>query len=337
MTAASPEPLEDRGAGAGPSDGGRARLRLGVVEVERGGAGFAVGLATGWVSYDALGLRASTTPEAIGAWPTVLDRIAGLSDGELTRLLVSGLGERDMLCPIVAPSKILATGMNYDSHNTEMKHLAPQLTSTYVELAGDRPERPLLFSKHPSALVGPARAIEINTAVVSQCDYEVELAVVIGTEAKNLTHENAWDAVFGLTVANDVSARDWVLTESQFMRGKSFDTFCPMGPWIAVGLHSDVDGLRLESRVNGQLRQSADLTEMTFSVPDILVHASASTTLHPGDVVMTGTPPGVGFGMVPQAFLADGDVVECSVTGIGTLMNPVRTVNQRAGLVAVES
>ena len=295
---------------------------------------FAVGSGEEWLPFDRLGLAARTTGEAIEVFAEAIAHASRLDAGQREELVLRTQDVR-LLCPIVAPSKILATGMNYDSHNSEMTALMPALTDRYVELAQARPERPLLFSKYPGALLRPGGTIEINTAVVGQCDYEVELAVVIGRTAKNLTMDDAWTAVFGVTVANDVSARDWVLTESQFMRGKSFDTFCPVGPWIAAGVApDDLAGRRLGSRVNGEPRQSALLDEMTFSIAEILVHASAGTTLSPGDVVLTGTPPGVGFGMTPQRFLQDGDVVECEIEGVGVLRNVVTTVHEPAGLIA---
>lgn len=310
------------------------RPRLGRLRTSSEEAQFALGLGTGWFPYGELGLDAATTADAIEGWPVARRRVLTMDDRERAQQ-VRHVGESELACPVAAPTKILVTGMNYDTHNDEMKRLAPVLTGRYVELTGDRPERPLLFSKHPSALIGTGEHIEVNTSLVSSCDYEVELAVVVGAKVKNLTLDTAWSAVFGYTIANDVSARDWVLTESQFMRGKSFDTFCPVGPWITTGLSpSAVEGLTLESRVNGEPRQRAQVREMTFSIPEILVHASAATTLHPGDLVLTGTPPGVGFGMTPQTFLGQGDVVECRISDLGRLINTVTTVAEPAGLAS---
>ena len=155
-------------------------------------------------------------------------------------------------------------------------------------------------------------------------DYEVELAVVIGKRTRKVGEDRALDSVFGYTVANDVSARDWQKADGQFDRSKSFDTFCPIGPWITTADEvPDPQGLALRSWVNGELRQDSSTKEMLFDIAHLIHYLSRGMTLEPGDVLLTGTPHGVGFAMEPPRYLAPGDVVECEVEGLGRLRNAV--------------
>ncbi|MEO7007491.1 MAG: fumarylacetoacetate hydrolase family protein [Terrimesophilobacter sp.] len=211
-------------------------------------------------------------------------------------------------CPVVRPSKMLAVGLNYASHARE--------TGLTV------PERPLIFAKYPNSLTGPFADVEIGPRVTEQADYEVELAVIIGRAAKGVSEEDALDYVFGYAVANDVSARDWQRSDGQFSRSKSADTFCPIGPWITTADEFDgPGGFELESIVNGEPRQSGATTDMIFSTAEIISYLSATITLNPGDVILTGTPPGVGLGFTPPRFLQQGDVVTCSISGLGSIRN----------------
>src|SRR5690606_18331117 len=151
-----------------------------------------------------------------------------------------------------------------------------------------------------------------------------ELAVVIGRPARRLTRENAMDAVFGYAVANDVSARDLQRSDAQFSRSKSFDTFCPIGPWITTADEVPTpENLSIRSTVNGEIRQNSNTDQMLFGIVDLLVFLSSTMTLWPGDVILTGTPPGVGLGFQPPRFLKVGDVVECTIEGLGSISNPV--------------
>ncbi len=199
------------------------------------------------------------------------------------------------------PSKIIALGLNYRDHA--------------AELGMALPKEPLLFLKPPSAVIGPEDEIVLPPQS-KRVDYEAELAVVIGRKAKNVPPEEALDYVLGYTCFNDVTARDLQKKDGQWTRAKSFDTFAPFGPWIETEL--DPSNLKIEARVNGEIRQKSSTQELVFSVPEIISFVSQIMTLLPGDVIATGTPPGVGP-------LAPGDVVEIEVEGIGVLRNRVRS------------
>ena len=217
------------------------------------------------------------------------------------------------LAPI-EPSSLLCIGLNYRQHAAE----------TGAEI----PRYPVLFMKNPAAVQHPGGFIDLPRHLRSEkVDYEVELAVVIGQTARNLTLENAFDVVAGYTCANDVSARDWQKHGGggQWCRGKSFDTFCPLGPVLADRAEiPDPQRLGLRTRVNGEILQENSTADMIFSVAEILVFLSGSTTLQPGTVILTGTPEGVGMARTPPRWLQPGDVVEVEIDRIGTLRNPVR-------------
>ncbi|MEV4735358.1 MULTISPECIES: fumarylacetoacetate hydrolase family protein [unclassified Microbacterium] len=205
-----------------------------------------------------------------------------------------------ILAPVIPRSKIVCVGKNYHDHAAEM--------------GGEAPEEPLLFLKPNTSVIGPGDAI-VRPAISEQTEYEGELAVVIGRVAKNVSAADALDHVLGYTIANDVTARDLQRKDGQWTRAKGFDTFCPLGPTINTDF--DPTTATIETRVNGEVRQHAPLTDMIHSVAAIIEHASAVFTLLPGDVILTGTPAGVG------AFSA-GDTVEVEITGLGILRNIVR-------------
>ena len=209
------------------------------------------------------------------------------------------LGELQLVAPLV-PGKIVCVARNYLAHAQEHG----------VEL----PEVPLLFLKPPSAVIGPGQAIELPPQS-DRIEHEAELAVVIGRRARDVTPEEAAAHILGYTVANDVTARDLQQRDGQWTRAKGFDTFCPLGPWIETAV--DPAGLRIVCRVNGVIRQMASTQDMVFSVPQLVAYISGVMTLEPGDVVLSGTPEGVGR-------LADGDTVEIDIQGIGMLRNVVR-------------
>jgi 2-keto-4-pentenoate hydratase/2-oxohepta-3-ene-1,7-dioic acid hydratase in catechol pathway len=207
---------------------------------------------------------------------------------------------RARLLPPVAPSKIVCVGRNYREHA--------------AELGNPMPAEPLLFLKAPSAVVGDGERIELPSAS-ERVEHEGELAVVIGRKARRIPEaEDPLAYVLGYTCLNDVTARDLQRRDVQFTRGKSFDTFCPVGPFVVTGL--DPSDLRVETRVNGETRQSGRTSQMAFPVPLLLRYISAVMTLLPGDLIATGTPAGVGP-------LRPGDAVEVSVEGVGVLRNPV--------------
>jgi 2-keto-4-pentenoate hydratase/2-oxohepta-3-ene-1,7-dioic acid hydratase in catechol pathway len=208
--------------------------------------------------------------------------------------------EATLLAPC-APSKIVCLGVNYRAHATEFGH--------------ELPASPLIFLKPPSAVIGPDEAIIYPPQWTQRVDYEAEMAVVIGQRAARVAEGTALDYVFGYTCLNDVTARDLQRSDGQWTRGKSFDTFCPVGPVIVCGL--DPGALRVAGYVNGDVRQDASTADLIFGVPEIVSFVSHVMTLEPGDVIATGTPSGVGP-------LAPGDTVEIEVEGIGRLRNHVQ-------------
>lgn len=218
-----------------------------------------------------------------------------------------GLDEVQFLAP-VAPPNILAIGLNYRLHALESGH--------------ELPDHPALFIKATTSLCHPGDAIVLPAVAPDEVDYECELAVIIGRKARNVSPDDALDHVLGYTCANDVSARDCQRRlDVQWARAKSFDTFCPLGPWIETDLDPDHAGIR--TRLNGQVMQDGNTDDLIFSVSELISHLSHSLTLLPGTVILTGTPSGVGFARSPQVFLRPGDVVEIEIDGIGVLRNPV--------------
>jgi 2-keto-4-pentenoate hydratase/2-oxohepta-3-ene-1,7-dioic acid hydratase in catechol pathway len=215
-----------------------------------------------------------------------------------------------LLHPVV-PQKIIAIGLNYRDHAEESK----------LEI----PDVPVVFSKYTSALIGPDEEIVVPREE-TRPDYEAEMAVVIGRETYRATREDALDAVGGYTALNDVSGRRAQLEtpQRQFVYGKSFDTFAPLGPCIASIDGVDLGDIDISTRIGEELLQDSNTRNLIFSVAEIIEYLSRGTTLYPGDVIATGTPGGVGDGRDPKRYLADGDVVEIAVGGVGTLRNPVR-------------
>jgi 2-keto-4-pentenoate hydratase/2-oxohepta-3-ene-1,7-dioic acid hydratase in catechol pathway len=205
--------------------------------------------------------------------------------------------------------KIVCVGLNYVDHARE------------VELA--LPENPLLFAKWQSAVIASGEPIVIP-AGVEQVDYEAELAAVIGSRVKHVSVENALEAVAGYTCLNDVSARVLQFADGQWTRAKSLDTFCPIGPHVVprdeVG---DPQSLRIQCRVNGETVQDASTSDMIFGVAELIAYVTETITLEPGDVIATGTPPGVAFGRPDGRYLQDGDTVKVDIERIGVLVNPV--------------
>jgi len=170
-------------------------------------------------------------------------------------------------------------------------------------------------------VVGPTDDIVIPKGISDAIDYEVELAVVIGKGGKGITAANAMDHVWGYTIVNDVTARDWQARHQQWDMGKSFDTFCPMGPWLVSKDECDGNKVQVRCWVNGEIRQDANTADLIFNIPFLIETLSAGITLYPGDVIATGTPVGVGIGFKPPKYLVAGDVVKMEIAGIGTIEN----------------
>ena len=211
--------------------------------------------------------------------------------------------------PVLHPQKIIGIGLNYRDHAQEVGR--------------KEPKAPLLFAMFANAIIGHNEAIVIP-AITQKVDYEAELGVIIGRRGRHVPIEKAVDYVAGYTIVNDVSARDLQSADSQWIRGKSFDTFAPMGPcMVPTSVLGDGDGLDIQLRLNGQTMQKSNTRHLIFKVPDLISYISGVMTIEPGDVISTGTPGGVGFKHDPPAFLQPGDVVEIDLEGIGTLRNTV--------------
>lgn len=210
------------------------------------------------------------------------------------------------------PRQIIAIGKNYADHAAEMK--------------SDVPDHPLIFAKFPSAVISTGEDIVWRRSITTEVDYEGELGVVIGEYAKDVSEEDALNYVFGYTVANDVTARDLQKRiDKQWTRGKSLDTFCPLGPVIVTRTDiPDPQNLDITTRVNGEIRQESNTSNMIFSVAYLVSYCSKMFTLEPGDLILTGTPNGVGAGHKPPLFLKDGDEVSVTIEGIGTITNVCR-------------
>jgi 2-keto-4-pentenoate hydratase/2-oxohepta-3-ene-1,7-dioic acid hydratase in catechol pathway len=213
------------------------------------------------------------------------------------------------------PGKIIGVGLNYTEHVAE----SARTLDTDKEL----PQRPVLFSKPGTAVVGPGEPIQHNADLTHQLDWECELAVVIGRTAKRVSVENALDYVFGYSIVNDISARDQ-RRSGQWFFSKGQDSYAPFGPGVrtANGV-ADPHDLDLSLRVNGEVKQKSNTRYMLFKIPELIADITSGVTLEPGDVIATGSPAGVGASFTPQQFLVPGDVVECTVESIGTLRNPV--------------
>jgi len=219
--------------------------------------------------------------------------------------------------PLPKPLRqIFCVGRNYRSHAAELA------TSVFSTSLPQEDQWPIVFSKFADCVIGPHDTVRLpGAAVSSQIDYESELAVVIGRGGRDIARSRAMDHVFGYTVVNDVSARDVQVRHQQWDLGKSFDTFCPMGPWITTADEADPDTMHVRGYVNGELRQDAPVAQMIFDVPTLIETCSRGITLFPGDVIATGTMAGVGMGFKPPKWLRAGDVVRIEIDGVGAIEN----------------
>jgi 2-keto-4-pentenoate hydratase/2-oxohepta-3-ene-1,7-dioic acid hydratase in catechol pathway len=227
-----------------------------------------------------------------------------------------------LTAPLPRPRRnIFCVGKNYHAH---AKEFAGSGFDSSAKAGGDIPTVPIYFSKVPESVVGPGESIMIVPEVSTAIDYEAELAVVIGAGGKGIKAADAMKHVWGYTIINDVTARDWQSRHMQWHLGKSFDTFCPMGPWLVSADECDGTKTGVRCYVNGEERQNASTTDLIFDIPTLIETLSAGITLYPGDVIATGTPVGVGIGFKPPRYLKSGDVVRVEIDGIGVLENPVR-------------
>ncbi len=240
-------------------------------------------------------------------------------EGLVAEVLALGTRTRDpftrddadvrVLAPVRQPEKVIGIGLNYHDHAEE------------TGMA--KPSEPFLFAMYPNAVIGPGETIVIPS-ITGQIDYEAELAVVIGKTVRNVGVDEALHVVAGYTIVNDISARDLQFKDSQWIRGKSYDTFLPTGPGIVpVSELGAADNLGIRLRLNGKTMQDSNTRNLIFGVPELVSYLSCIMTLRPGDIIATGTPGGVGFTRKPPVFLKAGDMVEVEVEGIGILRNPV--------------
>jgi len=251
-----------------------------------------------------------------GAWSLIRTLADGgpLPPPAGPRLMVEALTLR---APLPQPQRnLFCIGRNYHEHADELA------TTVFRESVAKAQDWPIVFTKVPQTVIGPFDTVRLpGRAVSEQIDYESELAVVIGRGGRDIARSRAMDHVFGYTVVNDVSARDVQVRHQQWHLGKSFDTFCPMGPWIVSADELDGRNTRVRGWVNGELRQDGSTKDMIFDIPTLIETCSRGITLYPGDVIATGTPAGVGMGFSPPKWLRAGDVVRIEIDGIGVIEN----------------
>lgn len=273
-----------------------------------GGARIGAVKGDGIVDLVAAGARWKRIVDIAAEGQQALSELRTLVERRQPSVLLSNVR---LLAPIERPGKYLAIGMNYAKHLEEADKLGVK-----------RSQHQTWFNKQTTCINGPYD--EIEPGVTEKLDYEVELAAVIGTPAKNVSEADAPSHVFGYTVANDVSARDWQFHTPTFTMGKSFDTHGPIGPWIVTADEvPDPHALDLRCYVNGELRQNNNTSQMIHNLWAQIAYLSTAFTLETGDLIATGTPEGVGVGLEPQVFLQPGDVIRCEIDGIGAIENRV--------------
>jgi 2-keto-4-pentenoate hydratase/2-oxohepta-3-ene-1,7-dioic acid hydratase in catechol pathway len=262
----------------------------------------------------ALGGRAASVQALIEAGPSALAEARTLA-AKPPANATQPLAAVTLRAPIPRPRRnVFCVGRNYLDHVAEGDRTRGVTTT-------EPPKYPQFFTKAPDCVIAPGEPIPNHSEVTKWLDYEAELAIVIGTAGRDIPRERALEHVFGCTIANDVTGRDLQRRHGQWFKGKSLDGSCPLGPCIAVGL--DASDLAIRLWVNGEKRQDSRTSRMIFDIPEIIAQLSAGFTLLPGDVIMTGTPEGVGYAMQPPRVLGPGDLVEIEIEGIGRLTNPV--------------
>ena len=255
-------------------------------------------------------------------WETLDAFIAGCEGKSPADMIPSGSGipltEVKLTAPIPHPRHdILCIGQNYLAHAIE--------SFEFKGLKYVKPDNPVYFGKRVNRAVANGEAIPSHSDITKQLDYENELAIIIGKRCDHVKPEDVFDHIFGYTIVNDISARDLQYAHVQYAFGKGLDGATPMGPWIVTAdeFQSPPD-LRVSTKINGELRQDSRTSDFIFDIPYIISELSGGIVLEPGDIIITGTPSGVGMGLKPPCFLVPGDVIECEIEGIGTLTNPVK-------------
>lgn len=276
---------------------------------ERKGRSRAREIATAVLPSGMVGFLSAGEDALVAARETI-DYVATAEKGAfLGQGIVYGLKAVTLKAPVPRPPKLILVGLNYRDHAEEAKMKIP--------------EEPTLFSKYPNVVIGPGEAIRIPK-VSTQVDYEGEFAFVIGKGGKDIPKERAINHVAGYTIVHDVSCRDYQMRTGQWMIGKTFDTFAPMGPYLVMKDEiADPHTLELTTRLNGEVMQHSNTKHLIFNTFDLIAYMSQVFTLEPGDVISTGTPAGVGFARNPQVFLKPGDVVRIEIDGLGALENPL--------------
>ena len=273
----------------------------------------------GQISADGQHVTAFDLPDAqarLGAQSLIDAQVAGRPLPALTGAPLA-LSAVQLQAPLPVPRRnVWCVGRNYHAHAKELA------TSVFKASNADPQAWPIVFTKVPECVVGPTDEVRLPGAAVSdQIDYEAELAVVIGQGGKNIMQADAMAHVYGYTIVNDVTARDVQMRHQQWDMGKSFDTFCPMGPWIVTADAMDGRKTRVRCWVNGELRQDGPTENMIFDIPTLIETISRGITLYPGDIIATGTPAGVGMGLNPPRYIASGDVIRVEIDGIGQIEN----------------
>lgn len=246
----------------------------------------------------------------------ITDLLESTNDSDLMEISFN-VKEVTLLAPIEKPRKnIIGIGLNYTEHVAE--------SARTLDTTGKLPQKPIIFSKPPTSVTGPNTDVILNSRLTQQLDYEVEIAVVIGKDGKYVESEDALDYVFGYTIINDISARD-CRREGQWIVSKGQDTFAPMGPYLVTKDEiADPHKLNLSLKLNGVEKQNSNSSLMLFNINNLIVDLSTVFTIEAGDIIATGTPAGVGAGRSPQEWMKNGDVMEATVEGLGTLINTVR-------------
>lgn len=263
--------------------------------------------ASTWFPLSALGVPCASTAEA-------MLRLDAIADGLEAPDPALAQKQPQLRCPIVGPTNVIGVALNYRAHAAEVAGKVPSGV----------PEAPVTFAKYTNSLAGPIDDIILPSAAPSQVDYEVELAVVIKQACRDVGVDDALGMIGAVAVANDVSARDVQFAEGQFSRAKSFDSFCPIGPWLTtLDEVGDLQELVLRCTVSGDVRQDASTSQMIFGVAELVSFLSRDRTLSPGDVILTGTPSGVAMGTEAGAYLRAGDRVVAEIAGVGRLTNTV--------------
>ncbi|MFP5412889.1 MAG: fumarylacetoacetate hydrolase family protein [Gammaproteobacteria bacterium] len=271
----------------------------------------------GQVSADGRTVTAFELDDASRGAQPLIERAAAGARMPMATGAVAPLSDVKLEAPLPRPFRNLwCVGRNYHAHARELRETVFKDSAKAVD------QWPIVFTKVPECVIANGETVRLpGAAVSSQIDYEAELALVIGKGGKNISRADALSHVFGWTIVNDVTARDVQMRHQQWDMGKSFDTFCPMGPWIVTADELDGTDTRVRCWVNDELRQDARTTDLIFDIPTLIETVSRGITLYPGDVIATGTPAGVGMGLTPPSWLKTGDVVRIEIDGIGTLSN----------------